>query len=164
MKKAERILQTADTFHRAAYEIVDLIFPEDDKSIEGIRPEYNIPLIVNECFAIELYFKAILQYCNVEYETRGAKGHLLKTLYKQLPDKIQSEIKTLAETDMSDEQFDEILLSCDNAFSQWRYYFDDRNKGMAIDMLLLGRFAGAVAQVAEDFVKNKNDYEISEKI
>lgn len=77
----------------------------------------NIPAIVNAAFASELYLKSML--------TKEVKKHNLKTLFDELPCKIQKELEEKIKPEFDalnwGKDFMGYLVDIDDVFEFWRY-------------------------------------------
>ena len=94
---------------------------------------------VNQAFACELFLKALCKINEVSY----SKNHKLKHLLSMLPESVVCEIEKEYEMlckktreshnyNLELRKMDECLESYDNAFVDWRYYYEKTNKGLCL--------------------------------
>ena len=79
----------------------------------------TVPFIVNGCFCIELFFKAL----HIKYNSKKS-GHELKKLYELLP----TEARNSLEDRFIDFQFGSLgnaLNNLNNSFIEWRYMHEN---------------------------------------
>lgn len=92
---------------------------------------------VNQTFACELLLKALCKMNQVEY----GKNHKLIDILSKLPERLVCEIEKEYELlskekresydyNVEMRKMDECLGSYDNAFVDWRYYYEKSNEGL----------------------------------
>lgn len=106
------------------------------------EPMYNVPLLVNGAFSIELSLKAILVKNSIDY----GKEHNLLVLFLKLPEDYQYEIfnylvEKAPEYRDAQKCMDELVLAS-NTFVDWRYCFEGKPTP-AVDFRFVAAFANA---------------------
>lgn len=164
MIREDHLVYQAKSFYNAYIALEQLNRQSEDDLL------YFVPTIVNGAFSCELILKAILAKNKIEYE----KDHNLFSLFRLLPDSFRTElyeyfIKKAPEYREWDKFEDELIL-ISNAFSDWRYAFENKPVP-AFDTRFLAAFANAaiwtmfmhynVSLVRSDTVE-KSDDEIEE--
>ena len=120
------------------------------------------PVIVNGVFSIELALKAILINQSIDY----SKDHILAYLFEKLPTDVQNTVwefvaeKTPVFADKK--RHDEELLVMSNAFSRWRYAFEESVP--SLDLVFLSSFANAIIRTMFSLGYNIALTESDEKI
>jgi len=89
---------------------------------------YMAPCTVNLALACELYFKALL---SGEHNGQAPKTHHLQELFDELQSQTQSEIKAEYTTFSTLLSFDNCILTHDNAFVEWRYYYEGNKNSIS---------------------------------
>ncbi len=105
-----------------------------------IVPNLSTASFVNTAFACELFLKALLLYTT----SKNPRGHELKTLFEELPTKYQ----TLIETEVFRRCGGRVktiwglplLDELSNAFTEWRYWFEDKRNTMRGEIGYLKNF------------------------
>lgn len=95
-------------------------------------------LTVNQSFACELLLKSLYVINGLDYEKR----HKLKDLYYGLPKEtiealkqryhIKCEEELTKNNNLQLRKIDECLEDYDNAFVDWRYYFENKSKSLCV--------------------------------
>lgn len=166
MIRNEFLIYQAKSFYNA-YIALEQINQLCDKPLM-----YYVPMLVNGTFSIEITLKAILSENQIDY----GKEHNLVVLFQQLPELFQAEMlghlfeKAPEYRDTAKCAEELILIS--NAFTDWRYVFEE-NPAPAFDARFLSAFANAAiwtmfSHYNVDIVpadeKTKADEEIEEMI
>ena len=90
---------------------------------------YMAPCAVNLALACELYFKAII---SEEHHGQAPKTHFLKTLF----DELQSASKNAIEAEYNSFSpflsLGNCLVTHNNAFIDWRYYYENSKNGISV--------------------------------
>ncbi len=134
------VLSSSKSFHRG----FELCYGNGLPANNGFKNAI-IPGVVCLTFSIELGFKAILIGCNL-----SAHGHEFSKLFKKLPDEVKSEIIDLVTYENEDFQAKLDLVS--NAFTKWRYLFEE-NGYHSIDIDFLSKLYAAVVQIAQRYAE-----------
>lgn len=98
-----------------------------DKGLSAKKhdPSFFAPFIVNSSFSIELYLKTIHLILG-----RKIKGHKLKVLYEELPNKVRDEIEEDARNDLDTkhlekgESLGDAISTFSDSFVEWRYLYE----------------------------------------
>ncbi len=115
-----------------------------------IVPNLGTASLVNTAFACELFLKALLLYTN----SKNPRGHKLKTLFEKLPNKYQ----TLVETEVFRRCGGQVktiwgvphLDELSNAFSEWRYWFEDKRNTMRGEIGYLNNFREVLKELCAE--------------
>ncbi len=78
------------------------------------------PSVVNFCFSIELFFKALIQ----KDGTKPLRSHLLQELFEKLDQPTRAEIKKSFENIVPHPAFEEFLKQINDYFQKVRYEYD----------------------------------------
>lgn len=78
------------------------------------------PSVVNFCFSLELFFKALIQKSG----TVPLRTHKLLELFNQLDATVQEEIKKVFVATIQQPNFDDFLLQINEYFQKVRYEYD----------------------------------------
>lgn len=99
----------------------------DEMERNTLLASQTIPAIVVLSLAIEQALKVLLKQEHITPK----HVHELKLLFNQLPAYLQDEIKTFVMTDLtiSEETFEDLLLENNNAFVNWRYFYEKQDTG-----------------------------------
>lgn len=97
-----------------------------DEAQEG--KEFFPPVLMNAAFACELFCKAMLYKLNDE----EVRGHNLKELYDNLPDKVKLQI----DKKMTGSRFEKSLTDCGELFEVCRYRYEFEIRSMHYGFML----------------------------
>ena len=132
-----RIIRTDFSVYEGAlvfYEAYAVLMGKYSEAREHGNSEGNvllIPAMVNGCLSAELFLKSLL----VDYDKKHFLYQLTKVLYEKDKEAYVF-VKRFTTTDMrekgfvnyTDELFDNDLKQFDNAFCEWRYFFEYNEK------------------------------------
>lgn len=124
------IYQEALGFLNASYYLKNKIY-SNDVNLLSCSPAYT----VNQVFACELLLKSLCKINEVGY----SKNHKLEYLFSCLPARVISEIEKEYELSCKEKfessyskiklrELNDCLKSYDNAFVEWRYYYEKSEK------------------------------------
>lgn len=113
-------------------------------------------LTVNRSFACELLLKSLYVVNGLDYE----KMHKLKDLYDGLPKEtiealehryyIKCEEKLTKNNNLQLRKIDECLEAYDNAFVDWRYYFENKSKSLCVSWVDLEILTDVLCDIIKD--------------
>ena len=115
-----------------------------DKNCVSFFRYYAAPCAVNLAFACELYLKALRAK---EHSDIAKKTHYLKYLFYQLESDTQDEVRKEYEKFNTLQEFDECLDTHNNAFIEWRYYYEITEKNKSFEPMSLYRLAVSLNHV-----------------
>ncbi|MFD2999333.1 hypothetical protein ACFS7Z_03085 [Pontibacter toksunensis] len=106
---------------------VTALHRRDEVAVNTLLASQTIPAIVVLSLAIEQALKVLIK----QEDLMPKHVHELKLLFNQLPAYLQDEIKTFVMTDLtiSEEAFEDLLLENNNAFINWRYFYEKQDTG-----------------------------------
>ena len=120
-------------------------------------------LTVNLSFACELFLKAIYKIKKSNYE----KKHGLKNLYEGLPKeeknkieqkyKIECEEKLKGNNKLRLRNIDKCLNAYDNAFVEWRYYFELKDKSLCVSWIDFEILIHVLSEVVQSYLDNEEE-------
>ena len=123
-------LEKAKAFYRQGIRFADCAERSmgevnEDGSIQIVGGRYEFlgaPVMVNAAFACEVFLKAILIACDIDYNSilKGNAKHMLKRLYDLLPEEEYKEFLRVGEK----EEFEQELEKHSADFIDWRYFME----------------------------------------
>jgi len=132
---SKKAFNLALAFHNSADKLVDWL----KSTYDGQRtPPEACAVVVNYSFAAELYLKSILYKENGEKKARML-GHKLSDLFERMSDPSKAALRhqrapfkwDCKELEREEFSIEHTLTQYESAFVEYRYLFEDKNKGVS---------------------------------
>ena len=142
--RSQEYLQIAAAYVKVAMRSSPSIVELRDSAIGPINEirARAFAVMMNLAFALEVMLKGKIPEDRLQPVLDRRDGHNLKVLYDTIPkieqDQMRETVTNILVID--DPTFYRLLDGCKNGFVEWRYFFEERNKGKQYNYLLTTLF------------------------
>ena len=124
----------------------------------------QIPFVVNNSFACELYLKLILLESNIDFkDLKGRNGHNLWKLYNKAKSILKNDL------DENDSFKDYVDFECkikniSEAFIDWRYVYEKSEEIASLDFIFLDNFCTYLDKKTKHLILINHGYNVEKDI
>lgn len=121
---------------------------------DGELQQLPAPCVVNAAFSCEMFLKALLNKLNITYD-RNKEGHMLYSLYKKLPCRLQVVIAKFCGNENDATIFENLIKKHSNDFVDVRYFIE-HNEWKEISPMVMLKIADNLSRIVDYFLTSSD--------
>lgn len=121
----------------------------------------QIPFVVNNSFACELYLKLILLENNIDFKNlKGRNGHNLWKLYNKAKSILKNDLDEIS----SFKEYECKIKNISEAFIKWRYIYEKSEEIDSLDFIFLNNFCTYLDKKTKHLILINHGYNVEKDI